>query len=196
MARSYDARRYVAGAPSKGATGARRPDRVRLRTRHRDDAPRRSFGRAHRIAPRYIAPGAQEYLSVAMSRRFAGDPLPSSSSTAPDDLPAARTHRNALTADAGGIAPGRCGRGGAARGAGGGGTVQRGGGGGGVASAGSGGTVTAVGTQGGTAAVMRQAAPVEQRAGARATMGPAGSPTAVLLAGHTFSLQLRVTPIN
>ena len=148
---------------------------------------------------RYSAPGAQEYLSVAMSRRFAGDPLPAGVVDGTETifpLPGP-TDMISLQMPPGSRPAGGGGRGGVARGTGGG---ARGGGGAGVASAaGSGGTVAA-GTQGGTAAVTRQAAPlVEQRAGAaggRGTIGPAGSQTAVLLAGHTFSLQLRVTPIN
>ena len=149
---------------------------------------------------RYSAPGAQEDLSVAMSRRFAGDPLPAGVVDGTETIfPLPEPTETLSLQMPAGSRPGGGGRGGVARGGGGAGQRTGGGGGGGVASAGSGGTVTAAGTQGSTAAVMRQAAPVEQRAGgagARGTMGSAASPTAVLLAGHTFSLQLRVTPIN
>ena len=147
---------------------------------------------------RYSAPGAQEYLSVAMSRRFAGDPLPAGVVDGTETifpLPEP-TETLSLQMPAGS-------RAGAAAAAAarawrrrswsarwwwwwsGPGWERRNG--------------DAAGTQGGTAAVVRQAAPVEQRAGgagARGTMGPAASQTAVLLAGHTFSLQFRVTPIN
>ena len=145
---------------------------------------------------RYIAPGAQEYLSVAMSRRFAGDPLPGGVVDGTETIFPLRGPSEIYSLQMPpGSRPAGGGRGGAMRGGGGGGA--RGGGGAVVTAAGSGGTVAA-GTQG--AAVARQAAPLgEQRAGAaggRGTIGPAGSQTAVLLAGHTFSLQLRVTPVN
>jgi hypothetical protein len=145
---------------------------------------------------RYIAPGQQEYLSVAMSRRFAGDalpagvidgtetifPVPSASEVLSLQIPAGSR--------AGGGGGG--GRGGAAAGTGG----ARSRGAGGV-----GGTIGAVGAGGGggggqgTAAVMGRQTPAQPAGGGRGAVGPA-SPTAVLLAGHTFSLQLRVTPVN
>ena len=155
VARSHHARGHVAGAPSKGATGARRLDRVRLRARDGNDAARRSLGRAHRIVPaiqRAGRTGVPVRRDVAAIRRRSAARRRRRRHR--DDLPAARTHGNALTADAGGIAPGRW-------------RPRRrrawraaelvsaaavvvvlv------VASAGSGGTVTAAGTQGGTAAV-------------------------------------------
>lgn len=142
---------------------------------------------------RYIAPGAQEYLSVAMSRRFSGDPLPTGLVDGTETIfPLPKPDEPILLQIPAGSRAGGAGRGGGGGGRGG---AQRGGGGGGggtVAVASGGGAATAGGGQGGTA-VARQAAPMQQ--GGMVARG-AAPPTAVLLAGHTFSLQLRVTPVN
>jgi hypothetical protein len=140
---------------------------------------------------RYIAPGAQEYLSVAMSRRFAGDALPAAVVDGTETIfPLQSQEVISLQIPAGSARAGGGGRGGGggqrSRGVGGGGAVGMVGAGGGAATAGGG--------QGG-AAVARQQPPA-QGGGGRGTMGAAASPTAILLAGHTFSLQLRMTPVN